>query len=399
MANIPIWPGSSSFTTVSASFYRTPSTGSRPTPFGYYDGDAVFKVDADKVADFCARKLGYPIMEVELQDLNLWACLEESVTEFSTQVNMYNAKDYMLTLIGNPTSTNLTGKVITPNLGRTIELAKNYGTEVGSGGTVDWKKGYIDMVPGSQSYDLDVLWANVSESGNRIEVKRVYHDFSPAISRYFDPYVGTGAGTQQLLDGFGWGSYSPAVNFLVMPLYADLLRIQAIEMNDQIRKSSYSFELRNNKLNLFPIPSVEMKMWFEYIIVEDRNQAALSGANSGSANSHITDLSNVPYNRNTYSYINDIGKQWIYKYAQACAKEMLGLVRGKYTTVPIPGAETTLNGADLLSGGREDKANLLTELKELLQSMTRQGQVEQEQAIATAMNAQLNKVPLPIYIK
>ncbi len=188
MANIPIWPGSSSFVLASASYYNTPSTGSRPTPFGYYDGDAIFKADADKVADFCARKLGYPIMEVELQDLNLWACLEESVTEFSTQVNMYNAKDYMLTLIGNPTNTNLTGKVITPNLGRTIELAKNYGTEVGSGGTVDWKKGYIDMVPGSQSYDLNALWANVSESGNRIEVKRVYHDFSPAISRYFKWY-------------------------------------------------------------------------------------------------------------------------------------------------------------------------------------------------------------------
>ena len=227
----------------------------------------------------------------------------------------------------------------------------------------------------------------------------MYHDFAPAISRYFDPYVGTGAGTQQMLDSFGWGSYSPAVNFMVMPLYADLLRIQAIEMNDQIRKSSYTFELRNNKLNIFPIPTVSLNMWFEYIVVEDRNKAALSGPNSGSANSHVTDLSNVPYNRNIYNYINDIGKQWIYKYSQACAKETLGLIRGKYTSIPIPGAETTLNGADLLSGGREDKANLLLELKELLQGMTRQAQVEQEQAVATAMNYQLGKVPLPIYIK
>ena len=398
MANIPIWPGSSSFITVSASFYNVPSTGSRPTPFGYYDGDAAFKVDADKVADFCARKLGYPIMEVELQDLNMWSCLEEAVTEFSTQVNMYNAKDYMLTLIGNPTTTNLTGQVITPNLGRTIEMAKNYGTEVGSGGTVDWKKGYITLTGSVQTYDLDA-WAATNESGKHIEIKRVYHDFAPAISRYFDPYVGTGAGTQQMLDRFGWGSYSPAVNFMVMPLYADLLRIQAIEMNDQIRKSSYTFELRNNKLNIFPIPTVSLNMWFEYIVVEDRNKAALSGPNSGSANSHVTDLSNVPYNRNIYNYINDIGKQWIYKYSQACAKETLGLIRGKYTSIPIPGAETTLNGADLLSGGREDKANLLLELKELLQGMTRQAQVEQEQAVATAMNYQLGKVPLPIYIK
>jgi hypothetical protein len=382
MANISIWPGSSSF---------FPGD----TPFGYYDCDDVFQQDVDKIADWCAKKLGYPIMEVEMQDINFYACIEEAISEFSIQVNMMNAKDYMLTLAGTPTgSTTLNNRLITPNLGRTIDLAHNYGTEVGSGGDVDWKKGYIDMVPGSQSYDLDVLWANVSESGNRIEVKRVYHDFSPAISRYFDPYVGTGAGTQQLLDGFGWGSYSPAVNFLVMPLYADLLRIQAIEMNDQIRKSSYTFELRNNKLNLFPIPTVGVRMWFEYVVTEDRNNP-VKNTNTGL----VTDLSNIPYGYMEYRYISPIGKQWIYKYALALAKELLGNIRGKYTSIPIPGAETTLNGTDLVAQGREDRTNLVTELKELLQSMTRQGQFEQEQAIATAMNYQLGKVPLPIYIK
>ena len=381
MANIPIWPGSSSF---------YPGD----TPFGYYDNDYTFQQDVDRIADWCAKKLGYPIMEVELQDINLYACIEEAVTEFSTQVNMFNAKDYMLTLVGTPTGSSLNNKVVSPNMGRTIDLAHNYGTEVGSGGDVNWKKGYIQLSPNSQSYDLDVLWANVSESGNKIEIKRVYHDFSPAIVRYFDPYVGTGAGTQQLLDGFGWGSYSPAVNFLVMPLYADLLRIQAIEMNDQIRKSSYSFELRNNKLNIFPIPTVAFNMWFEYVVVKDRYNP-IKNTSTG----NVTDLSNVPYNLMTYEYISPIGKQWIYKYALGLAKELLGLIRNKYSTVPIPGAEVTLNGTDLISQGREDKANLLTELKELLQAMTRQGQMEQEQAIATAMNAQLNKVPLPIYIK
>ena len=170
--NIPIWPGSSSFTTISASYYTGSST-TRPTPFGYYDGDTTFKAEADKVADWCAKRLGYPIMEVELQDVNFFAAFEEAVTEFSTQVNMYNAKDYMLTLVGTPTTNNLSGRVITPNLGRTIEIAKGYGSEAGSGGDVTWKKGYIDLVPGSQSYDLDTLWANVSESGKKIEVKRI----------------------------------------------------------------------------------------------------------------------------------------------------------------------------------------------------------------------------------
>lgn len=380
MANIAIWPGSSSF---------FPGQ----TPFGYYDYDSEFQINADKVASWCAYRLGYPITDVELQDLNFYAAFEEAITEFGTLVNMYNAKDYMSTLIGTSTSNELSQRVITPNMGRTITLAKQYGTEAGSGGTVDWKKGYIQLSPDVQTYDLNVMWANVSESGNAIEVKRVYHDFTPAIVRYFDPYVGTGAGTQQLLDSFGWGSYSPAVSFLVMPIYADLLRMQAIELNDTIRKSSYTFKLRNNKLTIFPIPKSTINLWFDYVVEKDRNNPTISATGS------VSDLSNVPYSRLQFKNIKDIGLRWIYQYTLAIAKEMLGNVRNKYTTIPIPGAETTLNGADLVAQGREEKANLITELKELLDSMGRQVQMEKESAIADSMQKQLNKVPLGIYIK
>lgn len=390
--NIPIWPGSSSFVSASASYYAG-STTTRPTPFGYYDADVTFKTEANKVADWCARKLGYPIMEVELQDINFFAAFEESVTEFSTQVNMSNAKDYMLTLQGTPTSNQLSQRVVTPNLGRTISMAKQYGSEAGSGGDVDYKKGYIELVGGQSEYDLTALWANVNESGSAIEIKRVYHDFTPAIVRYFDPYVGTGAGTQQMLDSFGWGSYSPAVSFMVQPLYADLLRMQAIELNDTIRKSTYSFELRNNKLKLFPTPTYAVSMWFEYVVTADRNNPLKAPTGS------ISDLSNVPYSRIQFTNIKDIGLQWIYKYTLATAKEMLGLIRGKYITVPIPGADITLNGVDLISQGREDKVALILELNTLLTSMTRQGQMEQETAIATSLSTQLSKVPLYIYIK
>lgn len=390
--NIPIWPGSSSFVSASASYYS--GTGStRPTPFGYYDNDTTFKSEANKVADWCARKLGYPIMEVELQDINFFAAFEESVTEFSTQVNMNNAKDYMLTLQGTPTTNELSQRVVTPNMGRTIGMAKQYGNEAGSGGDVDYKRGYIQLTGSQSEYDLNALWANVYESGSAIEIKRVYHDFTPAIVRYFDPYVGTGAGTQQMLDSFGWGSYSPAVSFMVMPLYADLLRMQAIELNDTIRKSTYSFELRNNKLRLFPTPTYSANMWFEYVVVSQRNNPLKTPTGS------ISDLSNVPYSRIQFTNIKDIGLQWIYKYTLATAKEMLGLIRGKYSTVPIPGSEMTLNGADLIAQGREDKTALILELNTLLTSMTRQGQMEQETAIATALSTQLSKVPLYIYIK
>jgi len=391
--NIPIWPGSSSFATVSASFYKTPSTGSRPTPFGYYDGDSVFKVEADKIADHCARSVGYPILEVELQDLNFWAAFEESTTKFTTMVNMYNAKDYILTLQGTSKNTNLSGRNIQTNLGRAIEMSKTYGTEAGSGGTVDWKRGRIAVNTVSQSYDLDALWTDVSESGKRIEVKRVYHNEDPAIVRYFDPQTDTGRGTQTMLEGFGWGSYSPAVSFLVMPMYADLLRMQAIEMNDQIRKSSFSFEIQNNKLRLFPIPEKEYTLYFDYVVVEERNDPLNTPTGS------ISDLSNVPYDRIQFGDINDIGVQWIYEYTIAVSKEMLGLVRSKYSTVPIPGSEATLNGADLIAQGRETKTQLLTDLKELLLSMGRETTMQAEATIATALQQQLAKVPNLIYIK
>ena len=272
-------------------------------------------------------------------------------------------------------------------------MAKQYGSEAGSGGDIDYKKGYIQLTGSQSEYDLNALWANVNESGSAIEIKRVYHDFTPAIVRYFDPYVGTGAGTQQMLDSFGWGSYSPAVSFMVQPLYADLLRMQAIELNDTIRKSTYSFELRNNKLKLFPTPTYSANMWFEYVVTSQRNNPLKEPTGS------ISDLSNVPYSRIQFTNIKDIGLQWIYKYTLATAKEMLGLIRGKYSTVPIPGSEMTLNGADLIAQGREDKVALILELNTLLTSMTRQGQMEQETAIATSLSTQLSKVPLYIYIK
>jgi hypothetical protein len=164
-------------------------------------------------------------------------------------------------------------------------------------------------------------------------------------------------------------------------------------MNDTIRKSSYTFELRNNKLNMFPVPTVELKLWFEYLVISDRNNVLQTPTGS------VSDLSNVPFDRMIFSNIKAVGIQWIYKYTLAVAKEMLGLIRGKYQAVPIPGENVTLNGTDLTAQGREDKTNLITELKELLTAMGMQAQMEQQQAISTAMQSQLNKVPLMIYIK
>ena len=254
---IPIWAGTSTF---SAS----------QTPFGFYDTDASFIADVDNTVTWCAKRLGYPIVDIELQSGSMYAVFEEAITEYSSQVNYFNIKENLLNLQGSQSGSNLTHREITPNFGRTITLAQQYGTEAGVGGDVTYKSGSITVSSASgQTYDLDALWSNVSESGNGIEIKRVFYEPAPAVTRFFDPYVGSGNGTDAMLQGFGWGNYTPAVNFLMLPMYDDLLRVQAIEFNDHMRKSAYTFELVNNQLKVFPIPTDSAKIWFEYIVEND----------------------------------------------------------------------------------------------------------------------------------
>ena len=378
---IPIWPGSSSF---SAS----------ATPFGFFDTDTTFQSHADKVSSWCATRLGYPLNDIELQSIHLYACFEESVLEYSNQVNQFSIRDNMFLLQGVPTGSNLTGKSVNPTLSRLIQISKNYGTEAGSGGYITYKSASIQVTSGEQVYDLsNFVFEGAGDSTKTIEIKKIFHDTPPAIVRYFDPFVGTGLGSQQMLENFGWGGYSPGVSFLMQPMYADLLRLQAIEFNDMIRKSAYSFELTGTRLRIFPIPQYDYKLYINYITTEERANASFN-ANSNT----IGDFSNAPYELHQYSRINPAGKQWIFKYTLALAKEVLGNIRSKYSSIPIPGAEITLNGADLVSQGTAEKDLLITQLRENLEAVSRQTQLTKMTEEADNVQSQLSKVPLTIYI-
>jgi hypothetical protein len=281
-------------------------------------------------------------------------------------------------------------------LADTIRISEQYGSEAGVGGTVDFKSGSIPIVSGSQVYDLDTLYADVSESGKAIEVRRVFYEADPAVQRYFDPYAGTGAGSYNMLDGFGWGGMTPAVQFMMMPIYADLLRVQAIEFNDQVRKSAHTFELRNNKLRIFPNPTENYKLWFEYILKEDRDNPIQTAHGEGVGT--VSDYSNVPYDNMEYQFINDVGKQWIRKYGLALTKELLGMIRSKYGSIPVPNAETTLDGDTLRTEAQTEKEFLITQLRENLEASSRKMMLEADSEESTRLQEKLNKVPLPIYI-
>ena len=383
MATEAVWPGSG-------------SAVSGTTPFGLYDTDSDFQTEAPQFATWCARRLGYPITAVELQDSQFYACLEESVSEYSSQVNQFNIRDNLLHLKGQATGSNFTHKRVKPTLSETIFISEEYGQEANVGGTLEVKRTAVSVNSGSQDYDLNALVSEASESGASIEVKRVHYEASPAINRYFDPYAGTGFGTYNMLDGFGFGNHSPAITFVLQPIYADLLRIQAIEFNDQIRKSAYSFELRNNKLRVFPVPTESGSLWIEYVNTSERDNP-LRTRYSGSADV-VSDYSNAQYDFMVYSNINDVGKQWIRKYTLALAKELLGIVRSKYGTIPIPNAEVSLDGDTLRAEATAEKEQLIEQLRENLEQTSRKALMEAQRDESESQQETLRKVPYPVYI-
>lgn len=379
MANVTIWDGSATF-----------NVGD--TPFGFYDTDTDFQTDAVKVAKFCGTRLGYPLMDVELQDQNFFACFEEAISTYGNEVFQYKIRENYLSLEGSNSTSTINNKIVNPTLDRVVNVSKNYGTEAEVGGFVTRHTGSLAVTASKQDYDLDA-WAESQGITGSIEIRRVFYEAPPAILRYFDPYAGTGTGVQSMMDAFDFGSFSPGVNFLLMPASFDLLKVQAIEFNDQIRRSTYSFEMVNNKLKLFPIPKTNYKLRFEYYNVDEKKAASfIDGTDL------ITNVAEVPYNNPSYSGINSVGRQWIFRYTLALAKELLAYVRGKYQTVPVPGSEATLNQADLLADARTERVDLLGNLREMLDQTSRQSQLERKANESENINKTLKEVPMTIYV-
>lgn len=385
MANSQLWNGVAVFDQLNS------------TPFKFYNNDFQFRQDAIKVADFCAKRLGYPSMDVEMGAEQFFTCFESAVTTYGNELYLYQIRNNFLSLENSPNNQALNNAVIKPNLANIVRLAQDYGTEAEVGGTVTLYKGSLDLLPNQQEYDLNE-WAEQNldlQYGDSIEIRKIYYQNAPAIVRYFDPYAGTGYGSQQLLDSFGFGNYSPAINFMLMPLSYDMGVMQAIELNDEVRKSAFSFSIVNNKLQIFPIPSSIKKLYFEYYLQSEKNTPI---SNPDTLGGLVTDISNVPYQNPTYSKINAPGRYWIFEYTLALASENLGLIRGKYSTVPIPGAETTLNQADLLSKGKESQLALIEKLRLDLDEASRKMQLMRKAEENENMQKVLNNVPIPIYI-
>jgi hypothetical protein len=405
MANIPIYSGSSDFVAYLIAYNADP-TLPPPTAFGFYNNDTDFQTDADKITVFCARRLGWPIENVELQDIQFWTAFEEATTVYGNELYAFKQREDYISMEGSENSyssgADFSETLVTPNLQNIVRLSDEYGEQAGVGGNVTWYSGSITLTASVQDYDLND-WAvqTLGVSGKQLEIKRVFYEGIPASAQYFSA-GGAGLGALGGSTGFmgfggvpGYGLYN---TYLMSSLSYNVQAIQATELAQDILFDAYSFELINNQLRIFPIPGTGEdgnpgKLWFQYTLVDQVYEDSLqSGSNL------ITNISQYPYNNPIYSTVNSIGRSWIFEYTLALVKETLGNVRNKYSQIPIPGAEVTLNGQDLINQSTINKEALITRLRDYFDQTSRQSMLERRAAESVARVSEINNVPMTIFV-
>ena len=391
--NIPIYDG-------------CPIWSDSSVPFGFYNSDTQFQADAVKVAKFCAQRLGYPLVDIELQSGSFFTAFEEAVTTYGNELYAYKIRDNQLSLEGLTTGSSLNQALITPSFEPIVRLTEQYGEEAGSGGNVNYYTGSFALTSSQQDYSFQTFMTQSGYTGseyqNGIEVKRVfYQEPYPASARYLDPFNGFGFGGVLAAGIVGIGGFGDGLGYLMAPLNYDMQVIQQIEMNQMIRLTNYSFEIKNDMLRIFPIPNFgatgtdnqNARIWFEYILRDERIASSVQQTPD-----KVTNVSNAPYENPTYEYINSVGRQWIFEYTLALSKEMLGYVRGKYSSVPIPNADITLNQSDLIAAATSEKTALIERLRAYFDETSRMASLERRANEADSKMKELQQVPYTIYV-
>ena len=372
-----------------------------PTPFGFFDSDVEFQSEADAMVTFVKRKLGDDILSVELTRKQIWSCFEESMLEYSSIVNQYQAKSQLANLLGAPTGSlsGLENKFPRENIEFMLRRAEPYSMEAGLGGSYNMLSGSIALEKGKQDYDLysdlkdsagTALFDNAKNNPKtKMKVMEVFHQSPQAAYRFFD----TNSAVNYLNNEFSFESFTPETVFYVLPVFEDVLRGGMLNMSSRVRRSNYSYRITGTKIRIFPMPTADdpknlfMRVHF--------SPDPLNPAYGDTSISGVSNLSNIPYGRIDFSGINSIGRQWVRQYTLAISRELLGLVRSKFGSVPIPGGDLQLNGSDLIAQGRDDKEQLKTKLTEMLEEMTYSKMLEDEASASENLNTILKKIPIP----
>ena len=395
-----------------ATFQATTS----PTPFGVFDSEKDFILDANSMVTFVKRKLGDDILSVELTNKQVWMSFEEATLEYGRIINEYQSKSQLGNLLGNdlnvPSNADGTvdggpsgaeGKFPRETLEYLMRKAEPYASHAAVGGSYNVLSGSIQLVNGKQDYDIyedmtfrndagqDVVAGDVF-ANKKLRIYEVMHYSPQAAYRFFD----TTSAINYLNNEFAFESFTPETVFYVLPVFEDLLRAQQMDISNRVRRSNYSYELIGKNLRIFPRPTVELAGTKKlYVRFAPPTDGLLPDISDGSIDG-VSGLHNVPFSNITYATINSMGRQWIRQYTFALAKELLGLVRSKFGSIPIPNGDLQLNGSDLLSQAQSEKEKLITQLREMLDSLTYDKLLEGQATEVASMQTILKAVPIPL---
>lgn len=384
-----------------------------PTPFGTFDADAAFQADADKMVVFVKRKLGDDILSVELTKKQVWACFEEACFEYSKVINDYALKSQLANLLGQSTSSNVTNTFQRQTLEFLFRLAEPYATYAGLGGSYETTLGYVTLENNKQSYNIYTELRNSSgslifpalsgSSQQKLSIVEVYH-FSPVAAQQF--LLNASNITNFLATEMRYESYVNSTAFYVLPIFEDVLRRGMLEAAFRVRRSNYSYMVDGPSVRIYPVPTFQIsgsgdRLWIRVRQRPDPLNPILGYDEFGNQihDASIYGISNpsqVPFSNIQYSLINDPGRTWIRDMTLALATELLGRIRSKMKSIPIPGADLQLNGEDLITQAREDKLKLIDDIRTLMDDLTYDKLIEKEATKAEFLNKQLKFLPMPV---
>jgi hypothetical protein len=374
-----------------------------PTPFGFFDSDGQFQSEADAMVTYVKRKLGDDVLSVELTKKEIWACFEEATCEYSRLIHETKIISEMTNVLGLSTgSTNLTNKYSQRSLEYLLRMAEPYATNAYVGGSANPIFGYFDIELGRQDYNIytelkdlvsgSVVYDNLTQKG-KLRIVELFQ-LEPLAAQQF--LLNASNITNFMATNFNYESYVNSSIFYVLPIFEDVLRRGMLESAFRVRRSHFSYEVQGSNIRIYPIPSTDLQSGKLFCKVLPPQDPLNPSAYRDQSIYGISGPANMPLDNLPFSTINQPGRQWIRQYTLALSKELLGLIRSKFSTIPIPNADLTLNGEALVSQGREDKEKLQTQMKEFLANLTHQKLLEADANAAESLNKQLRYVPMPL---
>ena len=382
-------------------------------PFGMYTDSSFISGAVDQVA-YTYRKLGGDILDLEIKAENVYANYEEAVLEYSYLINLHQAKNTLGSTLGNPTgSFDEDGQITSGqagvelkypkfNFGYAMKVGQQFSHEAGFGGTTPIYSASFDKEANKQDYDLQAIVSASAEAGGvpyasidrnkRIVIRDVFYITPQSMWRFYGYY----GGMNVVGNLNSYGQFADDSTWQVIPVWQN--KLQAMQFEDHLytRTSHYSYEIIDNKLRIYPIPSTygPEKFWFRFSIRESSWTDEYDDGQDG-----VNNMNTLPFENLPYININSIGKQWIRRFCLALSKGTLGQVRSKFgNNVPIPGDTVTLNGADLLAQAKDEQEKLRTELKEQLDAMTYDKLIETDSGIVDNVNNIQKHVPAGIFV-